>query len=363
MPRFNEDVVINGHNLILKTGNGKTVASINQDGNLVMNREISGAIVQVLQFASGEVFGAPVTVLTIGANTAPGTVSVGGGGSSQAIALTGGDAAIRVGRQGNGGEIIVSDLRGREVFIMNSSEASLTIGASAGGSSASASSPGGDIIVRDSNGLQTFNMNGDSATLTIGTSGAEGNVIVRDGNGLQAFNMNGDSATLTVGASGVEGDIIVRDSNGANSIHLDGKTGDISLKGADLAEEFDTSVPVAPGSVLVAIGADEVAPAAVAHDRSVVGVASGAGDLQPALRLGARPGEHRVPVALVGRVHCKVDADYGSIAIGDLLTTSPTVGHAMRVDDPARALGAIIGKALSPLTCGTGIIPVLLIHQ
>ena len=34
----------------------------------------------------------------------------------------------------------------------------------------------------------------------------------------------------------------------------------------------------------------------------------------------------RFDVALAGRVYCKVDATYGAVAPGDLLTTSPTAG-------------------------------------
>jgi len=44
---------------------------------------------------------------------------------------------------------------------------------------------------------------------------------------------------------------------------------------------------------------------------------------------------------------------------GDLLTTSATQGHAMRVSDRSRALGAIIGKALAALDAGSGLIPIL----
>jgi len=57
-------------------------------------------------------------------------------------------------------------------------------------------------------------------------------------------------------------------------------------------------------------------------------------------------------VALAGRVPVKVDAGYGSIRAGDLLTSSPTPGHAMRADDPKP--GTIIGKALEGLDAGTG---------
>ncbi len=72
---------------------------------------------------------------------------------------------------------------------------------------------------------------------------------------------------------------------------------------------------------------------------------------------GSNAGE--VPLALAGRVRCKVDANYGAIQVGNLLTTSPTPGHAMRVSDPSRAVGAIIGKALEPWDKGTGTILVL----
>ena len=66
---------------------------------------------------------------------------------------------------------------------------------------------------------------------------------------------------------------------------------------------------------------------------------------------------HFVPVSLAGRIPVKVDASYGSIAIGDLLTTSATPGHAMRADTPVP--GTVIGKALEPLDRGTGVIKVL----
>lgn len=56
---------------------------------------------------------------------------------------------------------------------------------------------------------------------------------------------------------------------------------------------------------------------------------------------------------------CKVDARYGQIDVGDLLTTSATPGHAMVASDTAKAGGAILGKALRPLGQGCGLIPIL----
>ena len=61
--------------------------------------------------------------------------------------------------------------------------------------------------------------------------------------------------------------------------------------------------------------------------------------------------------------YCKVDADIAAIRAGDLLTTSPTKGHAQKVLDPGKATGAIVGKALGSLRKGQGRIPVLVCLQ
>jgi hypothetical protein len=55
----------------------------------------------------------------------------------------------------------------------------------------------------------------------------------------------------------------------------------------------------------------------------------------------------------------KVDASFGAIHAGDLLTTSPNPGYAMKVTDKAQASGAVIGKALGDLESGTGTVPVM----
>jgi hypothetical protein len=65
----------------------------------------------------------------------------------------------------------------------------------------------------------------------------------------------------------------------------------------------------------------------------------------------------------MGKVYCKVDARYSPIEVGDLLTTSPTMGHAMKAEDPLKAFGSVIGKALRPLQEGLGLVPVLVALQ
>jgi len=73
--------------------------------------------------------------------------------------------------------------------------------------------------------------------------------------------------------------------------------------------------------------------------------------------------QNRNAVALLGKVYCKVDASISPIEVGDMLTTSTIPGHAMKADDPLRAFGAVIGKALRPLKTGRGLIPILIALQ
>ena len=68
-------------------------------------------------------------------------------------------------------------------------------------------------------------------------------------------------------------------------------------------------------------------------------------------------------VALSGRVYVLADASTGAIKPGDLLTTSDTPGHAMKVTNQNRSQGAILGKAMSPLMSGKGMVLVLVTLQ
>jgi hypothetical protein len=143
-------------------------------------------------------------------------------------------------------------------------------------------------------------------------------------------------------------------------------SGDIKFIGADCAEEFavGTNGGVDPGTVMSIDSDGTLSPSTVAYDRCVAGVVSGAGDCKPGIVLGTqRKAEQGAMLALIGKVFCKVDAEYAPIRTGDLLTTSDTPGHAMRAVDPQRAFGTVIGKALCPLREGSGLIPILVTMQ
>ena len=134
--------------------------------------------------------------------------------------------------------------------------------------------------------------------------------------------------------------------------------------GCDVAEPFVVSrgQTAPPGALLVI---DEENPGQLkisetAYDRCVAGVVSGAGGLRPGLSLSQEGvADDGVPVALSGRVYALASASNGPIRPGDLLTTGDVPGHAIKVTDHARAHGAVIGKAMSSLEQGQGLILVL----
>ena len=71
------------------------------------------------------------------------------------------------------------------------------------------------------------------------------------------------------------------------------------------------------------------------------------------------PGGYANVVTLGSYKAIKADASFAPIHAGDLLTTSPHPGYAMKVTDKSQALGAVIGKALTDLDTGTALIPVM----
>lgn len=141
--------------------------------------------------------------------------------------------------------------------------------------------------------------------------------------------------------------------------------GDIFLENADFAEDFDIlDIKCEVGSVMVLSQEGALSVSTKAYDKKVAGVLSGAGNYKPGIILDRHETETvRMPLAMMGKVYCKVDANYAPIEIGDLLTTSDTEGHAMKATDSQQAFGTVIGKALKNFDKGTGIIPILVSLQ
>jgi hypothetical protein len=139
--------------------------------------------------------------------------------------------------------------------------------------------------------------------------------------------------------------------------------------GSDLAEPFEIAgTESIEAGMVVAIDpehAGQLRLADSAYDRTVAGCVSGANGVNPGLTMQQEgtAADGQFPVALAGRVYCWADASYGPIQPGDLLTTSHTPGHAMKVDDYGMAPGSTIGKAMDSLEEGQGLILVLVTLQ
>lgn len=133
--------------------------------------------------------------------------------------------------------------------------------------------------------------------------------------------------------------------------------------GGDLVEGFESSEgKLEPGTVVVIDSerAGQLKSSSSAYDRKVAGVISGAGGINHGIQMGqdgVMDGENLV--AMTGRVYVKCSGENGAIQPGDLLTTAGLAGHAMRADDVNRSFGSVIGKAMTPLKDGTGLVLVL----
>ena len=123
---------------------------------------------------------------------------------------------------------------------------------------------------------------------------------------------------------------------------------------------------VEPGTVVVIDAANpgKLKASTRAYDKKVAGIVSGANGIQPGISMiqedKLEAGEN---VALSGRVFVKADTSAGPIEPGDLLTTSSIAGRAMKAADHSQAQGAILGKAMTPLQDGDGMVLVLVTLQ
>ena len=225
----------------------------------------------------------------------------------------------------------------------------------------------GDMNMFDVDGKRSLaivgkGIDGKSTGMLIGahprdsSSGAKaGYIEIRSSSGNQSMILNGTDSSVWI-----------NNQAGENKIILDGAAGDIILANADCAEDFDisNSEDIEAGSVMIIEQEGKLRQSEMAYDRRVAGVISGAGNYKPGLVLDKKQShECRKSISLVGKVFCKVDAGTSSIEVGDLLTTSSTPGHAMKATEPLKAFGAVIGKALSPLKKGKGLIPILIALQ
>jgi hypothetical protein len=286
-----------------------------------------------------------------------------------------------------GGDVAMLDNSGNTEFVFRSND----------------TNSAGQFSMFSSDGTETFDIVGDEN----GNDGSQ--VVLRQNDGTSTitldaeFNDNGGGWLSMNNADGTEtlvvrgqetsnspsGGAVIKLYNGGASntktIELDPDFGggggnrgrittdEMKINGSDVAEHFDVRVPgdaasAAEAGTVVSIDPDRPGKLVVsggAYDRTVAGVISGAGGVKPGIHMGqagtAADGDH--PVAVAGRVYVKADASNGAIRPGDLLTTASTPGHAMKATDADQSQGAILGKAMTSLEEGTGLVLILVSLQ
>ncbi len=305
-----------------------------------------------------------------------GIVEVARNDGTVTIYLNGDNGNITMGGNGADGDIILRTSDGKNTLHLNGDKGNITLGGNG---------EDGDIYLKDGTGNTRIQFDaqqnlitvkdgadntivsiGANGNITLGGQGQDGDILLNDNTGQQTVHLNGQEGNISLGGNGHDGDVFIYDAAGKETIHLNGDSGDIMLHNADCAEDFDVMevADAEPGTVMVIENEGKLVPGNKAYDKRVAGIVSGAGAYQPGIVLDKQKGAtNRKPIALMGKVYCKVDAGYAPVAIGDLLTTSPTAGHAMKASSPNEAFGAVIGKALGPLDDGTGMIPVLVSLQ
>jgi hypothetical protein len=216
----------------------------------------------------------------------------------------------------------------------------------------------GQLGLKKASGIETITMQAGE-----GAGGAQ--MLMRNAAGQQTVQLDSDASGVACGY------LALYRSNGVANIILDSNDGTVQGQvieitgGSDFSEKFDIRGEHLEPGMIVSIDPKNPGRLALcdsAHDKKVAGIVSGAGGVKPGMLMGQRgsvaDGKH--PVALSGRVYCWVDADAnGAIEPGDMLTTSKTTGHGMKVTDHTRATGAIVGKAMTSLAKGKGLVLVL----
>lgn len=341
--------------------------------------------------------------LRLGGGEIPGQLVCLDNQNNQTIFLNGASGEVAIGANGQNGDLVLQNRADERTLHLNGENGSVTgqklllrqallqLGAD-GDDGDALFYRGTNTSIENPSEEASIHINGGNASISAGGQGANGQIFLQDGdrqnrvlldannqrleirdNNGDIISMIGGDANLRLGGHERSGNAYFYPASATEifddsqaTIRLDGESGDIVLQNADCAEDFEVEVLEAaePGTVMVISDGSRLRVSDQEYDRRVAGIVAGAGQYRPGIILGRNSdSENALPIALMGRVNCKVDASNGSIGVGDLLTTSSIPGHAMKVVNPEKAFGTVIGKALGKLDSATGMIPVLVALQ
>jgi hypothetical protein len=305
-------------------------------------------------------------------NTASGGEATVGGGAGNTILVNANYATISGGHQnlivpgasfstigGGNGNTVYLDGATNSTIAGGNGNVVLDSGAFIGGGNQNYIEPGGTYATIPGGSYNTATGANSFAAGSQANAHDNNSFVWSDGAFVSSFGTN----TFTAHASGgfqfeLASSTVAISASGTLSVPVLTITG-----GADVAEPFAMSSAAIPKGSVVII--DEEHPGQLRlsdqpYDTRVAGIVSGANGVNPGISL------HQVNVlngdqnvALSGRVYVLAEASNGAIRPGDFLTTSSTPGYAMKAADHARAAGAILGKAMTGLSEGKGMVLVL----
>ena len=214
--------------------------------------------------------------------------------------------------------------------------------------------PGDDLDEVRINNDGTINLYNSDHHRTISIDPAESNAS--DAGQITLYSADGTTPTIEI-----DGAYLGYGRITTNELQITG--------GSDLSEFFNLSdYDLIEKGMVVSIDENNPGHLKISHqayDKKVAGIVSGAKNIKPGLIMSQKgtiaDGEHLI--ALSGRVYCKTDATKSPVEIGDMLTTSDLPGFAMKATDKEKASGAIIGKAMTSLKSGKGLVLVLVSLQ
>ena len=385
--------------------------NINSDGSTVVNLGPNGGFLGSWFIVKGPDDNTVFMISEVGPSWFYGDMSVDGGAK-----FSGGDGAVNLMLEADtdnaggesehptmsfsqdGGDVVGKigffDDYGSNDFTMYNSYSGGGLNFGAGDSKALEIDSDHDFHITRPDGIKTFLLesseNGsDGSQINMYDSNGNATVVLDaesdDGSYMDFYTNNGvktvriQSTETNDGSDGSQ--IQLYKADGTASITLDAEYGGAGgdgriftevlqiTGGSDLAEPFDIieSKTILPGMVL-SIDSENPGKLKLAeksYDRCVAGIVSGAGGINAGMIMGQEGSvaDGNIPVALTGRVYCYADASNGAIQPGDLLTTSDIPGYAMKVSDHEKAQGAIIGKAMTALENGEGLVLVLVSLQ
>jgi hypothetical protein len=187
--------------------------------------------------------------------------------------------------------------------------------------------------------VATGNVNGGNLVVT-------GNLV--DTGAMEIITSANGNITLSPNGSGlivVNKDIRNGQANGVGNIGTVGGyfntvfAKSTSAQYADLAEMYVADANYPPGTVVEFGGEHEITISSSSHSTAVAGIVS----TNPSYLMNStQTGEHVLPIALTGRVPCRVQ---GPVKKGDVLVASSTPGVAQRIGMNWQP-GCVVGKSM-----------------